>query len=119
LLDAGVHVSLATDNVPPSMFHPVWHATSRITEETGEPVSPEQCISREEALACASREGAYLTFEENSKGTLEVGKLADIAVLSGDPLTIDEAKIQDIVAETVLVGGKIVYAAAEDSKSSA
>lgn len=119
LLDAGVHVSLATDNVPPSLFHPVWHATSRITEETGKPVSPEQCISREEALACASKEGAYLTFEENSKGTLEVGKLADISVLSGDPLTIDEIEIQDIVAETVLVGGKVVYSAAEDSKSSA
>jgi len=117
LLDAGVHVSLATDNVPPSMFHPVWHATARIAEETGAPISPEQCLSREEALACASREGAYLTFEENVKGTLEPGKFADIAVLSEDPLTIEESQIPNITADLVLTGGEIVYAA--DSKSSA
>ncbi len=119
LLDAGVHVSLATDNVPPSMFHPVWHATSRIAEETGVPIAPEQCISREEALACASREGAYLTFEEAEKGTLEPGKFADIAILSDDPLTIEEERIQDIVAELVLVGGEVVYDGAEASKPSA
>ena len=117
LLDAGVHVSLATDNVPPSMFHPVWHATARIAEETGAPISPEQCLNREEAFACASREGAYLTFEEDVKGTLEPGKLADIAVLSEDPLTIEESQIPNITADLVLTGGKIVYAA--DSKPSA
>ncbi len=117
LLDAGVHVSLATDNVPPSMFHPVWHATARIAEETGEPISPEQCVSREEALACASREGAYLTFEEDVKGTLEPGKYADIAVVSNDPLTVEEDRIAEITADLVLTGGKIVYAA--DAKPSA
>jgi len=111
LLDAGVHVSLATDNVPPSMFHPVWHATTRIAEETGAPIAPEQCLGREEALACASREGAYLTFEEDVKGTLEPGKYADIAVLSDDPLTVEEDRIAEITAELVLTGGKIVYAA--------
>ena len=111
LLDAGVHVSLATDNVPPSLFHSVWHTTTRITEETGKPISPDQCISREEALACASREGAYLSFEENAKGSLEPGKLADVAVLSDDPLSIEEERIPDITAELVITGGKIVYAA--------
>ncbi len=120
LIDAGVHVSLATDNVPPSLFHSVWHATARIAEETGAVISPEQCISREEALAAASREGAYLTFEEDIKGTLESGKLAHIAVLTDDPLTVDEAKIPDIEADLVLVGGRVVYdAAAEASKPSA
>ena len=119
LLDAGVHVSLATDNVPPSMFHPVWHAVTRIAEETGAPIAPEQCLSREEALACASREGAYLTFEEDLKGTLEPGKFADIAVLSDDPLTVDEDRIADITAEMVLTGGAIVYDCAEASNPSA
>lgn len=117
LLDAGVHVSLATDNVPPSLFHSVWHATARIAEETNAVIAPEECISREEALACASREGAYLTFEEELKGTLEPGKFADIAVLSDDPLTVDEARIPDITAELILTGGKTVYAA--DAKPSA
>lgn len=117
LLDAGVHVSLATDNVPPSLFHSVWHATARIAEETEAVIAPEECISREESLACASREGAYLTFEEDLKGTLEPGKFADIAVLSDDPLTVEEARIPDITADLVLTGGQVVYAA--DSKSSA
>jgi len=111
LLDAGVRVSLATDNVPPSLFHSIWHTTARIAEETGEPISPEQCLSRTEALACASREGAYLTVEEDVKGTLEPGKFADIAVLSDDPLTVDEAQIPNITAELFLTGGKTVYAA--------
>ena len=62
-------------------------------------------------MACASREGAYLTFEEDVKGTLEPGKFADIAVLSDDPLTVDEAQIPNITAELVLTGGKTVYAA--------
>ena len=115
LLDAGVRVSLATDNVPPSLFHPVWHATARIAQETGAPISPEECVTREEALACASREGAYLTFEEDVKGTLEPGKFADIAVLSDDPMTIDEAKIPDITADLVLTGGRVVYDAADAS----
>lgn len=111
LLDAGVHVSLATDNVPPSLFHSVWHATARIAEETGQVIAPEECISREEALACASREGACLTFEEADKGTLEKGKFADIAVLSDDPFTIDEARIPEITADLVFTGGELVYAA--------
>lgn len=118
LLDAGIHVSLATDNVPPSMFHAIWHATTRIAEETGMPVAPEQALTREEALACASREGAWLTFEEDMKGTLEPGKLADIAVLSDDPLAVEESRIPDIVADLVLTGGRIVYDRAVASKAS-
>ena len=109
LTDAGVHVSLATDNVPPTMFHPIWHSVARIAEGTGEVLAPDEKLTREEALAAASREGAYLTFEEDEKGTLEPGKLADIAVLSADPLTVDEAALPDVVADMTIVGGDVVY----------
>ena len=119
LIDAGVPVSLATDNVPPTMFHTIWHAATRRTQETGQPFAAEQCLTREEALACASREGAYLTFEEDEKGTLEPGKLADIAVLSDDPLAVDDDRLPGITADLTLVGGKIVYDRAEASNPSA
>ena len=52
---------------------------------------PEKRIAREEAPACASREGAFLTFEDDVKGSLEVGKMADVAVLERDALTVSRS----------------------------
>ena len=114
LLDAGVTVALATDNVPPSLFHPIHHAVARVPRGASAPVAPDQCLTREEALACASRAGAHLTFEEDDKGTLEVGKLADIAVLDRDVLTVDDAAIPDTRATMVIVGGEVVLDASGD-----
>ena len=108
LLEAGVHVALSTDNVPPSLFDSIHHAVTRKPRGATEPVGPDQRLTREEALACASREGAYLTFEEDLKGTLEVGKLADIAVLDQDLLTIPEDAIPNIQADLAIVGGAVV-----------
>ena len=53
--------------------------------------------------------GAYLTFEEHLKGSLEPGKLADIAVLSQDPLTCELEALRHTKAEMTIVGGKVVY----------
>ena len=53
--------------------------------------------------------GAYLTFEEDQKGSIEDGKLADLAVLTDDPLTCAEDDLKDIKAETTIVDGRIVY----------
>jgi len=108
LREAGVHVALATDNVPPSLFEPIHHAVARTPRGATEPIGPDQRLTREEALAAASREGAYLTFEEGLKGTLEAGKLADIAVLDRDLLTVREGDIPGIRAEVVVVGGEVV-----------
>ena len=104
-----MHVALATDNVPTSLFHPVWQAIARVDRYSGRVIAPSQRLSREEALRAATIEGAYLTFEEAEKGSLEPGKLADLVVLSDDPLTCDEARIKDITAELTIVGGRIVY----------
>jgi predicted amidohydrolase YtcJ len=109
LLDAGIHVALATDNVPTSLFHPVWQAVARVDRYSSRVIAPSQKLSREEALRAATIEGAYLTFEEGAKGSLEPGKLADLVILSDDPLTCDEARLKDITAELTLVGGRIVY----------
>jgi predicted amidohydrolase YtcJ len=108
LREAQVHVALSTDNVPPSLFHSIHHAVARRPRGAAEPVGADQRLTREEALACATHEGAYLTFEEDLKGTLEVGKLADIAVLDRDLLTVPEDAIPLIEAEVVVVGGTVV-----------
>jgi predicted amidohydrolase YtcJ len=109
LLDAGVNIGLATDNVPTTLFYPIWHTVSRWNMFSEDRIAPNQALSREEALRCATMGGAYLTFEENEKGSIEDGKLADMAVLSADPLTCAEEDLKDIVAETTIVGGKVVY----------
>jgi len=109
LLDAGVHVSLATDNVPPTMFEPIWHVIARRTQGTGKELGPGQKISRMEALACASREGAWLSFEEDFKGTIETGKAADLAILSDDVLTMDEDRIPEVTADLTITGGHVVH----------
>lgn len=113
LLDAGVHVSFATDNVPISLWHPIWQAVARRTRDTDEVIAPAQRLTREEALRCATAEGAWLSFEEDRKGTLEAGKFADFAVLSDDPLTCPEESLRDIEARMTVVDGRVVYEAEE------
>ena len=61
-----------------------------------------------EALAGASREGAWLSFEEDDKGTIETGKFADLAILSEDLLSVDESRIPSITADVTVTGGRIV-----------
>ncbi len=109
LLDAGVKVSLGTDNVPATLFYSAWHAIARRTRDTERKIASDQALSREQALRCMTMGGAYLSFEEDIKGSLEPGKLADLAVLSDDPLTCDEDDIAGIVAHVTIVGGQIVY----------
>jgi predicted amidohydrolase YtcJ len=109
LLDAGVHVSFATDNVPISLWHPVWQAVARQSLYTGEAIAPGQRLTREEALRCATAEGAWLSFEEGEKGSIEAGKLADFAVLSDDPLACPEATLRDITSMLTVVGGRVVH----------
>jgi len=111
LIDAGVKVALITDNVPISLFGPVWQTVARLSR-TNVRIAPQQAITRAEALRCGTENGAYLTFDEDKKGTLEPGKLADLAVLSADPLTVAESGIKDITADMTMVGGKIVHQSA-------
>ncbi len=109
LLDAGVKVSLATDNVPVSPFLPIWQAVARRSYQTKEQVAPGEALSRADALRCATANGAYLTFDEDKKGSLEAGKLADVAVLSADPLATEESGIAEIRSLMTMVGGRIVH----------
>jgi len=82
---------------------------ARVSNAGNQRVAPEQAISRAEALRCATVNCAYLTFDEHKKGSLEPGKLADLAVLTADPLGAEEASLRDISAAMTMVGGRIVH----------
>ncbi len=87
LIDAGVPVSFGTDNVPISLFHFVWHTVAR-RSRTGETVAPDQALSREEALRCASAGGAWMCFDEHRRGAIEAGRRSGQAAAhdhTGDP----------------------------------
>ena len=77
----------------------------------GEVWVPEERISVGEAFAMHTTTASWVGFEENDKGTLEVGKLADIAVLAEDPFAIQAEKIKDLKVEMTLVGGEVKYQA--------
>ena len=113
LIAAGVRVGLVTDNVPVSMFWPIWQAVARRARDSEEPIAPEQALTREQTVRCATENGAWLTFDENIKGSLEPGKLADLAVLTADPLTVEERNLRDIAAVMTMIGGRIVHATSE------
>ena len=66
-------------------------------------------MSRDLALRTYTINGAFAAFEENIKGSIEVGKLADFTVLDKDIMTIEEDEILDTKVEMTIIGGKIVY----------
>lgn len=108
----------ATDNVPIEPLKTMWGAITRQDMESGQIVAPDQRISREDALRAFTINGAYLTFEEDKKGSIEVGKLADLAVLSADFLSVPEDKIRDIQVLRTVVGGITVYRQEDRRESS-
>ena len=80
----------------------IWAAVAR-------EVFPEERITVDDALRLYTTNAAYASFEENVKGSIEVGKLADFAVLSHDPYEIPPDKIRDIKVEMTVIGGSAVY----------
>jgi predicted amidohydrolase YtcJ len=77
----------------------------------GDVLAPEERISVEQAFAMHTTTAAYAGFEEKYKGTLEVGKLADIAVLAEDPFEVEPERIKNIQVEMTIVGGEVKYQA--------
>jgi predicted amidohydrolase YtcJ len=76
---------------------------------SGEGWHPEQAVTREQALKMFTLWPAYAAFEENDKGSIEVGKLADFTVLSNDIMKIPEPEILKKRCEMTIIGGEIVF----------
>jgi hypothetical protein len=76
---------------------------------TGEGWHPEQAVTREQGLKMFTLWPAYAAFQENEKGSIEVGKLADLTVLSNDIMTIPESEILKTKCLMTVIGGEVVY----------
>ncbi len=104
----GVVVALGSDILP---FGPLVGLQAAVTRRGmgGAVVGPGEALTMPEALVGYTRLAAHLTFEEDRKGTLEVGKLADLVVLSQDLLTIDPERTTDTEVDLTVLGGRVVY----------
>lgn len=118
LLDAGAVIANGTD-VPVEKVDPIACFYSSVTRKmaSGAAFFPEQCMTRAEALRSYTSAAAYAQFAENDRGSLEVGKLADLVVLSDDLLTVDEERIREVKVDYTIVGGKIAYERPKESEN--
>lgn len=110
LLDRGIKVPFHSDLpvVPCNPLPAIYTAVTRKTE-SGQEIGPDQKITVKEAIRSYTLFGAYGSFEEDIKGSIEEGKLADLVVLSGDILRIDPEKIKNLRVDLTMVDGKIRY----------
>ena len=106
-MDHGVFVAIGSDILPIGPMVGLYAAVTR-RGMSGAVYGEDEQLTMEEAIRAYTEYGAYLTFEEGLKGTLEPGKLADLVVLSDDLLTIDPEDILDVDVEIVVLGGRIV-----------
>jgi predicted amidohydrolase YtcJ len=113
LLDAGAMLAFGSDwpVAPGSPLLGIYAATTRQTLDGKNPDGwvPEQKISAVQALLAYTKNGAYASFEDHRKGTLEVGKLADFVVFSEDITVVAPETIREIKVLSTYLGGKMVF----------
>lgn len=113
LIKAGAHVAFGSDwfVAPPIPLEGIYAAVTRRTIDDRNPEGwvPEQKVTVEEAIIAYTRDAAYSSFEEDIKGTLAPGKLADFVVLSENLFMIDPVRIREVRVLRTVVGGKAVF----------
>ncbi|MCH8073310.1 MAG: amidohydrolase [Proteobacteria bacterium] len=111
-LDAGIPVAPASD-YGPGPYEPMMAIQSMVTRKDmrGRVWGPSQRISVTEAMRICTMHGAYASFEENIKGSLEAGKLADFVILEQDPHEVDPDTIKEIRIIQTVMGGLTTYEA--------
>jgi predicted amidohydrolase YtcJ len=110
MIDAGVVVAGSSD-WPVTDYRPLFgieQAQTRATSD-GDVCGPDQAVDLQTALRMHTINGAYASFEERIKGSIEVGKLADLAVLSADLRAVPTKQLRDLPIAMTMVGGEVVY----------
>ena len=109
-LNKGLRITIHTDApvALPNLMRVIWTATNRVSR-SGEIIGKNERLTPYEALKCITEWSAYQHFEENRKGTLEVGKLADLVILDKNPLTSELNDIKDILVLETIKEGITVY----------
>ena len=110
-LDRDIIFTLHNDSpiVPPDMLRLIWATTNRLTR-SDQILGADQRLTTYEALAAVTRDAAYQYFESEVKGTLAVGKLADLVILSADPLEVPAADLQLLNVDETWSHGERVFA---------
>lgn len=100
-----IPLAFGSDGMPLGPLYGIWSAVNHPVKENR--------LSPLEALSCYTKGGAYASFEEYLKGTICPGKLADLVVLSHDPITIQTDAIKDIQVEMVVLNGKVIHSSGQ------
>ena len=118
LRQAGVDVAINTDHMfgldrdealnPFNPFLTIYAATTRRTQ-SGAIVSGDEAVSREEALRMMTSAAARFSFDEKTRGSIEVGKLADFVVLDADIMTCPPDRLRAIEPEMTVIDGRVAY----------
>jgi len=111
ILDHGIQVGIHGDGVHIAPLNPWSHIQYAVTglNSFGVQVNPDQHLTRAEALRLFTRNNAWFLKMEDKIGSIEPGKLADLAVLDRDYMTVPEAQIKNVRSVMTMVGGKIVH----------
>jgi len=113
LIKAGFHPAGGSDTLGTQNFatNPLFSISVAINRKTkyGGLANPEETISRMDALRMFTTWAAYAGFAEKTRGSIELGKLADLVVLSGDPLTVPAERILDLKVDCTIVDGAVRY----------
>ena len=110
LVEAGIKVAAGSDCpvVPANPLSGIYAAVSRVTE-TGQTIAHGTGIAAAAALRVYTAGSAYSCFEEDNKGSITPGKLADLVVLNGDPTSVPKEEIMRLETKMTIIGGKVMW----------
>ena len=114
LQDAGIWVSWGSDGAPYGPRVTLWTGITRKGWD-GRVYGPEEAVSREDAIRLHTWAPAFQTFDEDIKGTIEPGKLADFTIVGEDILTIDADRIRHLPIVSTIVGDRVIWSASDES----
>jgi len=113
LLDAGVRMACGSDypNNPPDPWVGIYQMVTRQIQNHDRVYGEDETVSLQEALACFTINGAFLTYDDDVRGSIEEGKYADLVIVDGDLMSVSEDELVSMANNVLmtLVGGRAVY----------